>query len=106
MYSIVYRTFLDKVKASRNKVAGVLPETVGTESFEDRQHLKLMIDQMEASLKEEERQLFVLRFRHDLSVRETADIMNLTEAAVKLRVHRLRDKIKRLFAKGGERVEL
>lgn len=55
----------------------------------DRQMLFLM-NQLLASLHEDNREMFRLRFVEDLSMSEVADRMNLSAAALKTRFHRAR----------------
>jgi RNA polymerase sigma-70 factor (ECF subfamily) len=54
-----------------------------------------------ASLRENYRAILVLRFAHDLSYQEIAEVLDLTMASVKVQLHRARKALARELAKRG-----
>jgi RNA polymerase sigma-70 factor (ECF subfamily) len=55
-------------------------------------------DQVLSALNRDERRLIRLRYYHDLSQPEVARTMNLPEGTVKVRLHRIRDRLRVAFA--------
>lgn len=52
-----------------------------------------------AKLSLESREILVLRYRHDCSIREVADAFGLSESAVKMRVHRGLEQLRQIMSK-------
>ena len=70
--------------------------------FEEAADARIVLNDLLQDLPEIDRHILILRFQNDLTVREVAEIMNLSEANVKTRVFRLKDRLRGLFLKGGE----
>lgn len=72
-----------------------------TEKIEVQQQ----IDQMVAALRQlpvEKREILLLRYRQELSVRELAEIFSLSESGVKMRIHRALDTLHTQLGGEGE----
>jgi len=67
----------------------------------DENLLSAVIDRFLASLKADDRNLFVRRYWHNESVRDIAFGMKMSESAVKVRLYRLRGKMKSYLNKEG-----
>lgn len=67
---------------------------------------RAQMDAAAATLKPVQRAVFLLRDVEELSIKETADILNLSESAVKVYLHRarldLREKLSQYFAERGQ----
>lgn len=72
---------------------GLTPETA-IESHQDAEHLQQAL----AQLPEDRREMVILRYRHECSIRDLADIFKLSESAVKMR-------LKRALAELGQTLE-
>ena len=48
-----------------------------------------------AHLKEHDQELIILRYRQDLSIKDISNILNIREGAVKVRLHRALQKLKK-----------
>jgi RNA polymerase sigma-70 factor (ECF subfamily) len=79
-----------------------MPLDLADPSFENDADWRIVLDQLLQELSETDRNIVILRFQNDLPVRQVAEIMKITEANVKTRVFRLKDKLKRMLLPGGE----
>jgi RNA polymerase sigma-70 factor (ECF subfamily) len=61
------------------------------------QELRAQLEQAIAQLPEHYRMVFVLRDLSDLSVKETAETLNISESTVKVRLHRARQQLRDLL---------
>jgi RNA polymerase sigma-70 factor (ECF subfamily) len=97
-------TYKDSLRKKKNQQHETLPEHAATRSFEEASNTRMLLEKMLQDLPEIDRQIMVLRFQNDLSVREVAEIMSLSESNVKTRVFRLRERLRAAFPQGGEAV--
>ncbi len=67
-----------------------------------REETRRQVQQALATLSAEERLVVLLRDFEELPTAEVANIMDLGESAVKMRLHRARQKLRRLLAPAGE----
>ncbi|MGB8956968.1 MAG: sigma-70 family RNA polymerase sigma factor [Tumebacillaceae bacterium] len=104
VYSLVINTHRDFLRKKKLRTHDELPETLsaGGGSFEDEADTRIILNRLLQDLPEVDRHILVLRFQNDLTVREVAEIMNISESNVKTRVFRLKDRLRGLFYKGGE----
>lgn len=102
VYSLVMNTYKDFLRKKKSRQFEALPEHAATRSFEDDSNSRILLERLLQDLPEIDRHILILRFQNDLSVREVAEIMNMSEANVKTRVFRLKDRLRSLFLKGGE----
>jgi RNA polymerase sigma-70 factor (ECF subfamily) len=102
VYSMVMNTYKDHLRKKKTRHYDPLPEQAATRSFEEASNTRILLERMLRDLPEIDRQILILRFQNDLSVREVAEIMRISEANVKTRVFRLRDRFRGLFPQGGE----
>jgi RNA polymerase sigma-70 factor (ECF subfamily) len=69
------------------------------------EEIKNILDKAISELSDNYRSVFILRDLENLSIRETSNILNITEENVKIRLRRarlyLRDKISQLYQEGG-----
>lgn len=65
--------------------------------FSARVEDKMLVEKILQSLKHSERDLLVLRFMEDFTIKEIADIMNVAESTVKSRLYRTLEKIKQVW---------
>ncbi|NLL20090.1 MAG: sigma-70 family RNA polymerase sigma factor [Clostridia bacterium] len=84
---------LSRLNSDRQEI--ILEEVVPdfSVSVED----KIMVQKILQSLKHSERDLLVLRFMEDFTIKEIAEIMNVAEGTVKSRLYRTLKKIKKVW---------
>jgi RNA polymerase sigma-70 factor (ECF subfamily) len=64
--------------------------------YDSRQKTDMLIRALDA-LSGDRRELVILRYRHECSIRELADIFQLSESAVKMRIKRSLEELKRIL---------
>jgi len=73
--------------------------------FENEVEFNMLIESIHAKLTEKENILFTMKFILYDSTDEIAKILNINKNAVKVRVNRLKNKIKKFLIKGGITIE-
>lgn len=102
VYTLVMNTFKDFCRKRRRLYACPLQENEATLSFEAAADARITVSQLLSGLPEIDRQILILRFQIGLSVKEVAEVMKISEASVKTKVFRLRQRLQVLFPIGGE----
>ncbi|MFD2169680.1 RNA polymerase sigma factor [Tumebacillus lipolyticus] len=102
VYTLIMNSYKDSLRKKKNRKTEPLPDDTPISSFEAAADARLMFEEALKGLPETDRDILVLRFQNDLSVREVAAIMNLSESNVKTRVFRIKDRLRSLFFQGGE----
>lgn len=74
----------------------VIPEQV-VPDFSARVEDRMLVEKILQSLKQSERDLLVLRFMGDFTLKEIAEIMDVAEGTVKSRLYRALEKIKKVW---------
>jgi RNA polymerase sigma-70 factor (ECF subfamily) len=107
MYSIARNTLKDgvKSKASRTKHDDIddIAERIGggitpEEQYEKKQ-ARLELQRAMGKLTEDEREILTLSRFQELKHQEIAEILNISEGAVKARVHRAMKELKNIYLK-------
>jgi len=77
--------------------AGLLDGLAGTdgEQAEDELLLRMDVAQLVGGLSVADRQLLALRYEHDLTQPEVAQMLGIPEGTVKIRLHRLRGRLRK-----------
>ncbi|TCP58268.1 RNA polymerase sigma-70 factor (ECF subfamily) [Tumebacillus sp. BK434] len=102
VYSLIMNAYRDALRKKKIRQTEPLPDQTPVSSFEKAADARLMLEAALKGLPETDRNILILRFQNDLSVREVAEIMNLSESNVKTRVFRIKDRLRSLFLQGGE----
>ncbi|MCX7571195.1 sigma-70 family RNA polymerase sigma factor [Tumebacillus sp. DT12] len=102
VYSLVMNTYRDFLRKKKVRLTEPLDEGMSSGGFEEAADARMIWQAVLQELPEADRNILILRFQNDLSVREVAEILNMTEANVKTKVFRLKDRLRSLFFKGGE----
>ncbi|ASS74312.1 hypothetical protein CIG75_04460 [Tumebacillus algifaecis] len=102
VYSLLMNAYKDSLRKKKIRMTEPLPEHTPVSSFEAAADARMMLEEALRGLPETDRNILILRFQNDLSVREVAEIMNLSESNVKTRVFRIKDRLRGLFLQGGE----
>jgi RNA polymerase sigma-70 factor (ECF subfamily) len=69
----------------------------GSESAQDVDHLAAALE----TLADDRREMVLLRYRHERSIKELAEIFRLSESAVKMRLHRALDDLRSVLEKNN-----
>lgn len=98
VYSLVVNTFKDYArKQKRAKVESIEELQVATDTFESSLDSKVLVSQILGGLPERDRQVILLRFLGGLSVKEVASALKISESNVKVKVHRIKQKLQEMF---------
>ncbi|KAB7730079.1 sigma-70 family RNA polymerase sigma factor [Rudanella paleaurantiibacter] len=101
LYAISYNYCMDQLRLTNranlielDESAHNLPDTNDTEHLEQRlRHLSVVMENMSL----EETMLIRLKYEDDLDIKEIARQYNLKDSAIKMRLKRTRDKIRRMY---------
>jgi RNA polymerase sigma factor (sigma-70 family) len=109
LYSITYNYCTDQLRTPQKKAEVYMDEgweRVGdTLSDDDESELAEMaasdVRKAMEKLSPEERSLLMMKYQDDVSIREIAQVYNLTESAVKMRLKRSREKLRKYYLEGA-----
>jgi RNA polymerase sigma-70 factor (ECF subfamily) len=104
VYRIILNTQRDLIRRQKHMQTVEISETAtAADALEGQVSIKLMVQGMLDELSGVDRQIFILRFLQDLSLKEVAALLEMKEATVKTRLFRIRDRLKASVwgAKGG-----
>ena len=95
LYKVLFNKMLDdKRKTSRTRLMEVLPERLGHSS---RLENKDLVDQAFKQLKDQQKQIILLRDWEGHSYKEIGDILDCNESLVKVQLFRARKKMKKII---------
>jgi len=104
LYRIARNLFMDEMR--RRKKQGVVAEEEGQEPSLDQDHRLMIRSECRcvlsamASLEENEREILSLAAGGDLTYSEIASLVGISEANVKVKVHRARLKLRQIMKEG------
>ena len=102
LYSITYNFCVDKVRTSKKlqEVAleenfdGIIDDTEDAELKEiEARRLRETLHQVSP----EERSILLMKYQEDLSIKDIAEMLGVTESAVKMRLKRAKEKVRALY---------
>lgn len=95
IYRIILNQQRDFIRKKKNVTLVEITETASTtEGFEGSVSMKMVLQELLQELEGVDRQIFILRFQEDLSLKEIAEMLEMKEATVKTRLFRLRDRLR------------
>ena len=99
IFVIATNTIRDFLRSKRNQLHSELDGTISsnTDIKQETEHALMAqyISTQLRSLKEHDQELIILRYRQDLSIKDISNILNIREGAVKVRLHRALQKLKK-----------
>lgn len=100
MYQIAYHGSLDFLKKKRKKfivplesVSEVLKNNLKSDAYFDGDAIEARLQEAIAELPGRQREVFILVYYEDLSYKEVAEILDLSEGSIKTNMHLARKKI-------------
>jgi RNA polymerase sigma factor (sigma-70 family) len=106
MYSIARNTIIDEAKKNKKHLhdsaedmAEVLASDASTDGYLERKQEKAELHKAMAKLSDEQREVLTLSRFQELKHQEIAQILNISEGAVKVRVHRAMCELKSIYTK-------
>jgi RNA polymerase sigma-70 factor (ECF subfamily) len=102
LLTIATRQALTELRRRAPTVANVEPAAVSTEGDAERVHARRDLERAIAELTPEQRAVFVLRDAHGFSEAEVAKALEIDVPAVKSRLFRARNRLRKSLSNGGE----
>ncbi|AQG80972.1 RNA polymerase sigma factor [Spirosoma montaniterrae] len=109
LYSITYNHCTDQIRASGQRREVYVDE--GWEHMEDvsdsddlaemAEYEAQQLQRAMYQLPPDEQMMLLMKYQDDISIREIADVNGLTESAVKMRLKRSRDKLRKYYLEGA-----
>jgi len=107
LFAIVYHACVDHIRKSKKKLHQVITEKLADEltemvDYDDQLPADKSIEILEALLEEltaEDKQLLIMKYREKHHIREIQVVMGLSESAIKMRLHRAKERLNVLYAK-------
>jgi RNA polymerase sigma-70 factor (ECF subfamily) len=101
LFSITYNYCMDQLRLSKKMAENELDEELeiaddGDESEELEMDAKKLKQALE-TISTQERTILLMKYQDDFSIREIADTFGLTESAVKMRLKRTKEKLRKYY---------
>jgi RNA polymerase sigma factor (sigma-70 family) len=101
LFSITYNYCMDQLRLNKKMAEDELIETVDVaEEAEDIEGIEMdakRLRQVLESISPEERTILLMKYQDDFSIKDIADTFGLTESAVKMRLKRTKEKLKKRY---------
>ncbi|ADQ17726.1 RNA polymerase sigma factor [Leadbetterella byssophila] len=100
LYSITYNYCMDQIRTRKKKTEVPLPDQIDISDEDDADFLDFQSAELEKSLKQmpsEERAILQMKYQEDFSIKEIAETMKISESAVKMRLLRSKEKLKKYY---------
>ncbi len=102
LYSITYNFCVDKTRIGKKLAESELDENM---DFIDEDAGQADLREIEAQrlresleqVSEDDKAILLMKYQDDMSIKEIADIMGVTESAIKMRLKRAKEKVKKLY---------
>lgn len=101
LYSITYNYCMDQIRVNKRKTEVALQDNYDlSDEDDDSETMDFHNTELNNSMKQmpsEERMLLQMKYQEDFSIKEIADTLKISESAVKMRLMRSKDKLKRIY---------
>jgi RNA polymerase sigma factor (sigma-70 family) len=101
LYSITYNYCMDQMRQVKKQAEIALDENFDLEEEGDENELVEMQSQdLKRALQKidpEERAILLMKYQDDFSIKDIADTFKITESAVKMRLMRTKDKLRKIY---------
>lgn len=100
LYSITYNYCMDQIRTRKKKTEVPLPDQIDISDEDDGDFLDFQSTELAKSLKQmpsEERAILQMKYQEDFSIKEIAETMKISESAVKMRLLRSKEKLKKIY---------
>lgn len=101
LYSITYNYCMDQMRLAKRQAEEALDENFDLEEDENDDEFsemqgKVLKKAME-KIAPDEKAILLMKYQDEFSIKEIADTFNLTESAVKMRLMRTKEKLKKMY---------
>ena len=101
LYSITYNYCIDQTRMSKKYSEVGLDENFDLPDDDDDSEIaELEAQQLNKAMKEilpEEKSILMMKYQDDMSIKEISDSLNISESAVKMRLLRAKDKLRKVY---------
>jgi RNA polymerase sigma-70 factor (ECF subfamily) len=101
LYSITYNFCMDQMRLGKRMSEDSLDENFDIEEDDDDTELvEIQSVELKKALEKispEEKAILLMKYQDDFSIKDIADHFNLTESAVKMRLKRTKEKVKKFY---------
>ncbi len=102
LFSITYNYCMDQIRFEKKMAESDLDDEmdIADEESEDIEEMAMEAQQLRKaldSISPDERSILLMKYQDDFSIKEIADTFNLTESAVKMRLKRTKEKLKKFY---------
>ncbi len=102
LFSITYNYCMDQIRIEKRMAESDLDDDldVADEEVENPEDIAMEAKQLRKALdtiSPDERSILLMKYQDDFSIKEIADTFNLTESAVKMRLKRTKEKLKKYY---------
>ncbi len=101
LYSITYNYCMDQIKNIKKQAETTLDENFDLEQEYDNSELvEIQAQDLKKALQEidpNERAILLMKYQDDFSIKEIADTFNISESAVKMRLMRTKEKLRKIY---------
>lgn len=101
LYAITYNYCLDRIRKEKRAKEEKLDDHYDIAAEEEDNSFSQMqsegLKKSLAMLSHEERSILLMKYQDDFSIKEISESMELTESAVKMRLKRTKEKVKKLY---------
>lgn len=102
LYSITYNYCMDQLRLIKKRSEYSLDDNYdfADEDDQDYELLEMKTVGLKASMKElssEEQAILIMKYQDDFSIKEIAETFDLSESAVKMRLMRTKEKVKKIY---------
>ncbi len=104
LFSITYNYCMDQLRLTKKMAENELTETIDVaEESDDTEEMEIDTQRLQhvlESISAQERTILLMKYQDDFSIKEIADTFGLTESAVKMRLKRTKEKLRKRYIEG------
>jgi RNA polymerase sigma factor (sigma-70 family) len=104
LYSITYNYCIDQTRVSKKYSEVGLDENFDLpDDDDDAEMAELEAQQLNKAMKQilpEEKSILMMKYQDDLSIKEISDSLDISESAVKMRLLRAKEKLRKVYLEG------
>ena len=104
LYSITYNFCIDYIRKRKKHQTVSVEEERGfvddleVESLDDFLEMKVeRLAEVLEKIKTEEKMILLMKYREDMSIKDIQDVLNVSESAVKMRIKRAKEKVRKIY---------
>jgi RNA polymerase sigma factor (sigma-70 family) len=100
LYSITYNYCMDQIKVNKKQKEVSFDENFDLAEVQESDLDSIQSEDLKRSMSKipsDEKALLLMKYQDDFSIKEIAEMLNISESAVKMRLLRSKDKLKKIY---------